>query len=149
MMTSIETICCLSKVNLNGMCWYDVLRTVFQGREHDLFISSAKYFPFPLVIGSTDPDEVDGEDTSITGLIIQNMRLRNAAEECLRIKYWVTNSVIQSNDIRFCGIHDYELGGGDSNGEGICELFLVCKRVHLHIVDGKKRCNILCMFVSF
>lgn len=78
-------------------------------------------FPFSLVTGSTDPEEVDGEDTSITGLIIQNMRLRNAAKECLRIKFWVTNSVIQSNDIRYCGIEDYELGGGEANGEGICE----------------------------
>ncbi|CAN0179533.1 unnamed protein product [Ascophyllum nodosum] len=72
-----------------------------------------------FVEGSSDPEETDDGDVSIEGIVIQNMLLRNAGKECLRLKYWVVNSVIQSNDIRFCGVEDFQLGSGGSNGEGI------------------------------
>lgn len=55
----------------------------------------------------------------INGLKIQNMMLKNAADECLRLRYLVTNAEIKNNEIRNCGVLDFQFQGGGKNGEGI------------------------------
>lgn len=79
--------------------------------------------PFPLVEppGSRDPSEVDGVDSSITGVNVQGMVLKNAGKECLRIRYFATNCVVQVNEIGPCGIQDFQQDSDGSNGEGVCE----------------------------
>ena len=39
--------------------------------------------------------------------------------ECVRLKDSVVNAVITGNDIKNCGIHDYEFDAGEKNGEGV------------------------------
>lgn len=65
---------------------------------------------------------MDGVDTSLTGVVIQHMNIRRAGKECVRLRYFVTNSVIQFNDIKECGVEDFQLGSSGVNGEGVCEL---------------------------
>lgn len=55
----------------------------------------------------------------VTGLKVRNMLLQNAADECLRLRYLVTNSEVHHNTIRNCGVFDFQFAGGGKNGEGI------------------------------
>ncbi|CAM9975873.1 unnamed protein product, partial [Ectocarpus fasciculatus] len=69
--------------------------------------------------GSRDPSEVDGVDSAITGVHVQGMVLKNAGKECLRMRYFATNCVVQVNEIGPCGIEDFQQGSDGSNGEGV------------------------------
>lgn len=55
----------------------------------------------------------------ITGIKIQRMILRNAADECLRLRYLVRQVEIADNQIKRCGLQDFRFQGGGKNGEGI------------------------------
>ena len=68
---------------------------------------------------------MDGIQSSINGVVIQNMILRRAAKECIRFRYFVTNSVVRLCDIRYCGVEDFQLGSKGENGEGVCEYVFV------------------------
>ena len=48
----------------------------------------------------------------------RNVRTRSRSE-CVRLKNFVTGAIISGNTIRNCGIYDYQLDGGEKNGEGI------------------------------
>lgn len=60
-------------------------------------------------------------DSSIDGVVIRNMILKNAGKECLRFRYYVTNSVVTENDILNCGVTDFQIQEDGENGEGVCE----------------------------
>ena len=64
---------------------------------------------------------MNGVDSSVTGVVIQNMVIRKAAKECIRFRYFVTNSVVRQCDISDCGVDDFQLGSNGENGEGVCE----------------------------
>lgn len=55
----------------------------------------------------------------VGGLRITGMTLKNAADECLRVRYLVTGADISENTITDCGVADFRFGGGGKNGEGI------------------------------
>lgn len=55
----------------------------------------------------------------VGGLRITGMTLKNAADECLRVRYLVTGADISDNTITNCGVNDFKFGGGGKNGEGI------------------------------
>lgn len=54
-----------------------------------------------------------------TGLKITGMLLKNAGGECVRLRYFVTNSEIGNNTIQTCGVYDFKFAGGGKNGEAI------------------------------
>ena len=39
--------------------------------------------------------------------------------ECVRLKDFVVNALITDSTITNCGIHDYEFGSDEKNGEGV------------------------------
>ncbi|MFD5141111.1 DUF1565 domain-containing protein [Streptomyces sp. NPDC058378] len=55
----------------------------------------------------------------VGALRITGMTLRNAADECLRLRYLVTGAEVDGNTITDCGVADFRFGGGGKNGEGI------------------------------
>lgn len=55
----------------------------------------------------------------VTGLRILNMTIKNAGGECVRLRYFVTQSEIAYNTITSCGHFDYSFDDGGKNGEGI------------------------------
>ncbi|QNE17652.1 DUF1565 domain-containing protein [Kribbella qitaiheensis] len=55
----------------------------------------------------------------VTGLRIRGMHLRNAGDECVRLRYLITDADLSANQIGPCGVHDFVFGGGGKNGEGI------------------------------
>lgn len=76
----------------------------------------------PTEIKGTDDPEQEGEyDSSINNVVIRDMVLRNAGKECVRLQHFVTDSVIMDNEIRNCGITDFQVEDDGENGEGVCE----------------------------
>ncbi|OWA15011.1 DUF1565 domain-containing protein [Streptomyces sp. CS057] len=55
----------------------------------------------------------------VGGLRVTGMTLKNAADECLRLRYLVTGAEVNDNTITGCGVADFVFGGGGKNGEGI------------------------------
>ncbi len=50
---------------------------------------------------------------------ILNMIIKNAGDECIRLKYFASNNEIAYNIIRNCGITDFKYNGGGKNGEHV------------------------------
>ncbi|CAM9351601.1 unnamed protein product [Discosporangium mesarthrocarpum] len=78
-----------------------------------------------FVHGQTTPKDITymGHTfpSSINGLVISNMSIKNCQGECIRLKYFVTHSDIQDNDVQNCGVDDFvfNAGSGGKNGEGL------------------------------
>lgn len=64
---------------------------------------------------------VQGKQTrsGVTKLVVKNMHFKNAGGECLRLRYFVTDSEIAYSDFQNCGVHDFQFNGGGKNGEAI------------------------------
>lgn len=73
------------------------------------------------IAGTDDPERVGDYDSSITNVVIRDMILRNAGKECVRLQHFVTESVISDNEIRNCGVTDFQVEDDGENGEGVCE----------------------------
>ncbi|CAM9959372.1 unnamed protein product, partial [Hapterophycus canaliculatus] len=57
--------------------------------------------------------------TSLVGTVIEDMKIQNCGMECIRMRNWVTNSVIKDNDIEDCGIYDFRFQFDGKIGEAI------------------------------
>ena len=78
-----------------------------------------------------DPDSPDGyrgkliyvmsttPGDGVSGLHIQGMKLRNAGDECVRLRYLVTGADVSGNRVGPCGVHDFVFAGGGKNGEAV------------------------------
>jgi Right handed beta helix region len=57
----------------------------------------------------------------VTGTKILGLRVTNLGDECIRLKYFTTGSLVAGNTIGPCGIHDFAVpdAGTGQNGEGI------------------------------
>ncbi|MGW7413793.1 right-handed parallel beta-helix repeat-containing protein [Streptomyces sp. NPDC054863] len=55
----------------------------------------------------------------VSGLSMTGMTFKNAADECVRLRYLVTGADVSGNTITNCGVADFKFGGGGKNGEGI------------------------------
>ncbi|MBD0841502.1 nitrous oxide reductase family maturation protein NosD [Streptomyces sp. TRM68416] len=92
-------------------------RTVLDGFTvdglHGAPDSAAGYRAKLIYAMSTTPG--DGVDR----LRISNMTIRNALDECVRLRYLVTRAEVYGNTIRNCGVDDFRFGAGGKNGEGI------------------------------
>ncbi|PFG32354.1 DUF1565 domain-containing protein [Sanguibacter antarcticus] len=64
------------------------------------------------VISTTAGDGVDD-------LSVKNMTIRNAGEECVRLRYLITGAEIAYNTINDCGTWDFRFADGGKVGEGI------------------------------
>ncbi|CAM9262723.1 unnamed protein product [Pylaiella littoralis] len=58
-------------------------------------------------------------ESSLIGTVIEDMKIQNCGMECIRMRNWVTNSVIRDNDIEDCGIYDYRFQFDGKIGEAI------------------------------
>jgi hypothetical protein len=59
------------------------------------------------------------EKQGVKGAKITNMTLKNAGGECVRLRYFITDSEISYNTITNCGIYDFIFDDGGKNGEGV------------------------------
>ncbi|CAM9797687.1 unnamed protein product, partial [Choristocarpus tenellus] len=57
--------------------------------------------------------------SSINGLVLSNLSIKNCQGECVRLRYFVTHADIQDNDVQDCGVDDFIFNPGQGkNGEG-------------------------------
>ncbi|CAM9351675.1 unnamed protein product, partial [Discosporangium mesarthrocarpum] len=59
--------------------------------------------------------------SSINGLVISDMSIKNCQGECIRMRYFITHADIRDNDIQNCGVDDFVFNAntGGKNGEGL------------------------------
>ncbi|CAM9557506.1 unnamed protein product [Choristocarpus tenellus] len=58
--------------------------------------------------------------STINGLVLSNLSIKNCQGECIRLRYFVTHADIQDNDIQNCGVDDFIFNPGKGkNGEGL------------------------------
>lgn len=64
---------------------------------------------------------VHGKQTlsGVTGLLVTKMQFKNAGGECLRLRYFVTESEISYSNFQNCGVHDFRFNAGGKNGEAV------------------------------
>lgn len=55
----------------------------------------------------------------MTGLKVINMTFKNAAGECLRLRYFAKNNEVAQSNFTNCGVLDFRFSGGGKNGEAI------------------------------
>ncbi|CBN76927.1 FirrV-1-B30 precursor [Ectocarpus siliculosus] len=76
-----------------------------------------------FVEGQAAPEDVeyDGRtvETALIGTVIDSMKIQNCGMECIRMRNFVTNTVIIDNDIEDCGIYDYRYTFDGKVGEAI------------------------------
>ncbi|CAM9259817.1 unnamed protein product [Choristocarpus tenellus] len=57
--------------------------------------------------------------STINGLVLSNLSIKNCQGECVRLRYFVTHADIQDNDVQNCGVDDFIFNPGKGkNGEG-------------------------------
>ncbi len=61
----------------------------------------------------------DKDSSGIRGIKITRLTLKNAGSECLRFRYFVTDSEISYSSISNCGVYDFRFQSGKKNGEAI------------------------------
>lgn len=59
------------------------------------------------------------KELGIRGVRLLNMDLRNAADECIRIKYQARDNEVAHSRIQHCGMHDFMFNHGNNNGEAV------------------------------
>lgn len=57
--------------------------------------------------------------SSVTGLILRNLDIRNFFSECIHFRYFVTWAEVTACTIQSCGIEAFKTGGDGKVGEGI------------------------------
>ncbi len=80
------------------------------GTNPDLVDSYRKKLIYIVGITIGDP---------LVGVLIENMSLRNARDECVRLRYFAQGNTVAYNHIENCGLEDFRFGGTGSNGEGV------------------------------
>ncbi|MDX1694677.1 MAG: right-handed parallel beta-helix repeat-containing protein, partial [Ketobacteraceae bacterium] len=53
------------------------------------------------------------------GIKVMQMLLRNAGDECVRFRYYVTGAEFAHNHVENCGMRDFHFNGGGKNGEAL------------------------------
>ncbi|GIU71527.1 MAG: hypothetical protein KatS3mg003_1006 [Candidatus Nitrosocaldaceae archaeon] len=71
---------------------------------------------------------------------IINMTIKNAGDECIRLKYFASNNEIAYNIIRNCGVTDFKYNGGGKNGE-LIYIGTAPEQLHKNPTDDIDRSN--------
>ncbi|AAR26905.1 FirrV-1-B30 precursor [Feldmannia irregularis virus a] len=76
---------------------------------------------FVMGISSPEIERTSGieYESSITGVIIEDMEVEDCGGECIRLRSFVTHAEVTGNRIERCGRHDYLFDGAGKNGEAI------------------------------
>lgn len=91
---------------LDGIC--------FDGDHDGEYVATAVY-----VLGEDMKTTKNGVTSSVTGLQMLNLEIRNFGSECIHFRYYVTHAEVYGCTIQNCGVDDFVNGGGAKVGEGL------------------------------
>ena len=94
--------------------YYTIEGICFNGQHGSDFCATAIY-----VLGADKKSTKNGVKSSVTGLQLFNLEIKNFDSECIHFRYFVTHAEVQGCTIQKCGREDFEHGGGGKVGEGI------------------------------
>lgn len=90
--------------------FYTIKDICFNGQHGDEYVATAVY-----VLGADYANtggDSHGVKSSVTGLQMYNLDIRNWDEECIHLRYFVTFTEIQGCVIEACGKHSFSGGSG-------------------------------------
>ena len=94
--------------------YYTVEGICFNGQHGNEYVATAIY-----VLGEDKKSTKNGLTSSVTGLQLFNLEIKNFNSECIHFRYFVTHAEVQGCTIQNCGKEDFEDGGGGKVGEGV------------------------------
>ncbi|CAM9787554.1 unnamed protein product, partial [Laminaria digitata] len=94
--------------------YYTIEGICFNGQNSNEYAATAIY-----VLGEDKKTTKNGITSSVTGLQLFNLEIKNFNSECIHFRYFVTHAEVQGCTIQNCGKEDFEDGGGGKVGEGI------------------------------
>lgn len=94
--------------------YYTIENICFEGGHGDDPPATAIY-----VLGADKKSKKNGVTSSVTGLRLLNLEIKDFYEECIHFRYFVTHAEIAGCTIQYCGREDFEYGGSGKVGEGI------------------------------
>ncbi|CAM9341807.1 unnamed protein product, partial [Laminaria digitata] len=94
--------------------YYTIEGICFNGQHGSEYCATAIY-----VLGEDKKSTKNGVKSSVTGLQLFNLEIKNFDSECIHFRYFVTHAEVQGCTIQKCGREDFERGGGGRVGEGI------------------------------
>ncbi|CAM9494371.1 unnamed protein product, partial [Laminaria digitata] len=78
------------------------------------YVSTAIY-----VLGADKKSEKNGVLSSVTGLQLLDLEIKNSGSECVHFRYFVTHAEVSGCTFQRCGVDAFENGAGGKVGEGI------------------------------
>lgn len=97
--------------------FYTIRDLCFDGEHGNEHVATAIY-----VLGAdkaTERSESHGYKSSVTGLQLFDLEIRNFDEECIHFRYFVAFTEMKGCTVQHCGIHSFDEGGGGSVGEAV------------------------------
>lgn len=95
--------------------YYTIEDICFNGSHGgDEYVATAIY-----VLGADKKTTKNGVKSSVTGLIMRNLEIKNFDSECVHFRYFVTHAEVEGCTIQNCGKEAFENGGGGKVGEAI------------------------------
>ena len=95
--------------------YYTIENICFDGSHGgDDYTATAIY-----VLGADKKSTKNGVTSSVTGLIMRNLEIKNFNSECVHFRYFVTHAEVEGCTIQNCGKEAFVNGGGGKVGEAI------------------------------
>lgn len=94
--------------------YYTIKDICFDGDHDGSNVATAIY-----VLGADTKSEKNGVMSSVTGLEMLNLEIKNFGSECVHFRYFVTHAEVYACTFQRCGVEDFSGGGGGKVGEGI------------------------------
>lgn len=98
--------------------YYTVKDICFDGQHGNEYTATAIY-----VLGADRKSSLTHNgvttDSSVTGLQLFDLEIKNFGSECIHFRYFVTWAEVTGCTIQHCGIEAFEQGGGGKVGEGL------------------------------
>ncbi|CAM9149559.1 unnamed protein product, partial [Ectocarpus sp. 4 AP-2014] len=94
--------------------YYTIEGICFDGQHGDENVATAIY-----VLGADRKSTKKGETSSVTGLEMFDLEIKNFSSECVHFRYFVTHAEVSGCTIQHCGIDAFENGEGGKVGEAI------------------------------
>lgn len=94
--------------------YYVIDSLCFDGQHGSDYVATAIY-----VLGADHKTEKNGVTSSVTGLKLTNLEIKNFDSECVHFRYFVTHAEMEGCTVQHCGIGDFDGGGGGKVGEAV------------------------------